>query len=113
MADRDAPEAAMKFAEHMLKMRIDIRALAYSSSGHVEDSSWDEAYRLMREYEDAEVRDMVRGSRTTPTLNKVQRKRAKKRKRIRIATDNVVVEKKRAGQHTGKHPWRDPASPKT
>jgi hypothetical protein len=114
MADeRDAPEAAMKLAEHMLKMRIEIRSLAFHSSGHVEDSAWAEAYQLMRAYEDAEVRDMMNGMRVKPTRNKVQRKRAKRRKRIRQATDQVVVEKKRTGQHTGKHPWRDRASPKT
>ena len=110
MADnRDAPEAAMKFAEQMLKMRIEIRTLAYGSSGRVKDRHWAKVYLLMREYEDAEVRDMLNGTRVKPTRNKVQ----KKRKRIRIATDNVVVEKKRAGQHSEKHPWRAKATRET
>ena len=107
MADeRNAPEAAMKFAEQMLKMRIEIRTLAYGSSDGLKDRHWAEVYRLLREYEDAEVRDMLNGTRAKSTLSNVQKKRAKKRKRIRIATDNVVVEKKRAGQHSEKHPWR-------
>lgn len=114
MADqRESPEAAMRLAMHLLKMRIEIRTLAFISSGQVKNRSWIEAYELLREYEDAEVRDMLNGTRVKPTRNKVQKKRAQKRKRIRIATDNVVVEKKRAGQHSEKHPWRDRTSPKT
>ena len=114
MADeRKAPDAAMKLAEYMLQMRIEIRAVAYEMSGAVKDRRWDEAYRLMREYEDAETQDMINGMRVKPPRNKKQRRRDKKRKQIRIATDDVVVEKKHNGQHSENHPWRAKPTRKT
>lgn len=114
MADqREAPDAAMKLAEHLLRIRIDVRTLAYESSGGIKDQSWSEAYQLMRAYEDADIRDMLNGTRAKPARNKTQRRRDKKRKQIQIATATVVIEKKRAGQHSGKHPWRAKATRKT
>lgn len=109
MADDHAHAAATKLAQHLLRMRIDIRTLAFERAGLVKDRHWAEVYQLLREYEDAQVRDMLSGDRTKAPRDRTQRKRDKQRKRIREATDQVVVEKKRAGEHSGKHPRRTKA----
>lgn len=103
MGHRYAPEAAVRLAEYMLRMRIEVRKLAFESSGSTKDRHFAEVYRLMREYEDAEVRDMLNGTRDKDE----GRNKRKRRKRIRKeATDRVVVEKKRARKPDEKHPWR-------
>jgi hypothetical protein len=110
--DREAVEAAIRLAEKLLRMRIDISSRAFDNSGYVSNPAWAEVYRLLREYEDAEVRDMLNGKRLQQKRSKKKRRRDRKRKRIRDATDRVVVEKKRAGQHSEKHPWRATARKK-
>jgi hypothetical protein len=108
--ERNAPDAAIRLAECVLRMRVEIRKLAFDSSGRVDSALWAEMYDLMREFEDAEVNDMIAGVRRKEERNDEQKRRDERRKRIRQATDLVVVEKKRPGQHKGKHPWRTKAS---
>jgi hypothetical protein len=54
-----ADDAAHDLAELMLRMRIEVRKLAYNSTGNVENESWMLVYENIRQYEDAQVRDML------------------------------------------------------
>lgn len=59
-----ADDIAHELAEKMLRLRIEVRKLAYSPSERygkdlVSDTDWLDVYETIRRYEDAQVRDML------------------------------------------------------
>jgi len=92
-----ADEAARQLAEQMLRMRIEVRKMAFTNHGRVQDVSWMRIYEAIRQYEDAQVQDMLR----------VPGRSRRKKKRVRRDEEKakaVRVEARRKPKPN--HPWR-------